>query len=165
MQNSYPYICRHSPQSKSIQQYFISNYNGPTILNDNNTYFPLFDVSVSVIGGNLSCSFSRWNVYPGKEYYELYQLTSSRKPYILVAYGTGNISYRGNKREASQLPADMSSSFYLTNLNSTNNNTSFNSKLPIDTASIASFFNNQSSLFQQVYKFVLYLLNFFGFKI
>jgi hypothetical protein len=160
MISSYAYICRYSAQSKSIKQYFSATYSGPTLLEDSNPFFPLFDTSVSVIGGNLSCSFSRWNVYQGKPFYELYQLANSRKPYILVAYGSGNVSYHGKNREASSYPADIDSTFYLTNVNGSNST----SKFPID-SSIINFFNDQKTFLQKIYTLVVQFLNLFGIKL
>jgi hypothetical protein len=41
---------------------------------------------VKVINGNLTCSFTRENVYPYEGYYNI---TYNNYPYVLVAYGIG----------------------------------------------------------------------------
>jgi hypothetical protein len=79
-------------------------------------------------------SYTRANQVQGVNNY--YQLTSSSQPYLVTAFGTGNINYHGSNKQVSQ------------------------NRLSFGTSSVTSQTpdsNNQNNLFTQLLQFLQYV--------
>lgn len=87
-------VCTNLLGSTSVQHYF-NTLGSSTILIASNPMIGLTNVSVSTSQGNMICSFSRDNINENPKYFDI---TQGSYPYLLIAYGTGSISYHKQNR-------------------------------------------------------------------
>ena len=82
-------VCRNKAGLSSVKHYYNSGYSS-NLLDSSNQFIGLSETSVIINQNNIICSFKRANSNTNPKYYDLIKNNS---PYIILAYGTGDIGY------------------------------------------------------------------------
>ena len=84
MNGAHVFSCRNSPNSKYVYHYFTNGYQ--TLLRDrSNPLLGISESSVTTIENNFVCRFKVDN--------NVLTDVNIQKPYIILAYGSGNLLY------------------------------------------------------------------------
>ena len=89
MLNTTPVICRSSTSNPTINKvtHNINSLFNSQPIDTNNVALGLSDWSIMVLNGNLTCQYTRINLYSAQKYQ---QISGNSNFYMTIAYGSGN---------------------------------------------------------------------------